>query len=66
MNKPSYVKIALLIVILVEEIRNARSYKKAIGKPFSINMNVETQQLKEIVEDYVRKVSDIPKITERK
>ena len=27
-------KIALLIVILAEEIRNARNYKKAIGKKF--------------------------------
>lgn len=47
MNKPSYVKIALLIVILAEEIRNARKPR------FSINMNVETQQLKEVVEDYL-------------
>ncbi|NJH82150.1 hypothetical protein BUZ57_08190 [Staphylococcus hyicus] len=30
-----YAKIALLIVILAEEIRNARNYKKAIGKPFT-------------------------------
>ncbi|MGX0647434.1 hypothetical protein ACUXGS_001827 [Staphylococcus hominis] len=30
-------KIALLIVILAEEIGSARNYKKAIGKPFSIN-----------------------------
>ena len=29
-----YAKIALLIVILAEEIRNARDFKKAIGKKF--------------------------------
>ncbi|ALH46747.1 hypothetical protein HMPREF9984_00321 [Staphylococcus epidermidis NIHLM037] len=37
MNKLQLIKIALLIVILVEEIRSARNYKKAIGKPFSIH-----------------------------
>ncbi|MDO5375727.1 MAG: hypothetical protein Q4F01_06000 [Staphylococcus rostri] len=34
MNKLNYAKIALLIIILAEEIRNARSYQKAIGKRF--------------------------------
>ena len=33
-NKIRSLKIALLIVILAEEIRNARNYKKAIGKKF--------------------------------
>ncbi|MGV3155486.1 hypothetical protein [Staphylococcus simulans] len=32
MSKLKAIKIALLIVILAEEIRNARDYKKAIGK----------------------------------
>ncbi|MBW4837627.1 MAG: hypothetical protein KZY51_00765 [Staphylococcaceae bacterium] len=32
MNKLQLIKIALLIVILAEEIRSARNYKKAIGK----------------------------------
>ncbi|WP_199191013.1 hypothetical protein [Staphylococcus simulans] len=34
MSKLKSIKIALLIVILAEEIRNARDYKKAIGKKF--------------------------------
>jgi len=34
MNKLQLIKIALLIVILAEEIRSARNYKKAIGKKF--------------------------------
>lgn len=37
MSRFHLIKIALLIVILAEEIRNARNYKKAIGKPFSRN-----------------------------
>lgn len=37
MSKLKAIKIALLIVILAEEIRNARNYKKAIGKPFKVN-----------------------------
>lgn len=37
MFKLKAIKIALLIVILAEEIRNARNYKKAIGKPFKVN-----------------------------
>ncbi|CAC5484076.1 hypothetical protein V717_01016 [Staphylococcus aureus W34839] len=35
MNRLRVIKIALLIVILAEEIRNVRNYKKAVGKPFS-------------------------------
>lgn len=37
-------KIALLIVVLAEEIRNARNYKKAIGKPFKVKLDVDTPQ----------------------
>ncbi|WP_145340953.1 hypothetical protein [Staphylococcus condimenti] len=37
MSKLKAIKIALLIVILAEEIRNARNYKKVIGKPFKVN-----------------------------
>lgn len=34
MNKLQLIKIALLTALLVEEVRNARNYKKAIGKEF--------------------------------
>lgn len=39
-----YAKIALLIVVLAEEIRNARNYKKTIGKPFKVKLDVDTPQ----------------------
>ncbi|CAC5483105.1 Uncharacterised protein [Staphylococcus aureus] len=35
MNRLRLIKIALLIIVLAEEIRNVRNYKKAVGKPFS-------------------------------
>ncbi|WP_179299993.1 hypothetical protein [Staphylococcus delphini] len=41
-----YTKIALLIIILAEEIRNA------IKPAYSIEMNVDNEQLKTIVDDY--------------
>ncbi len=44
--KLNYVKIALLIVILAEEIRSA------IKPTYSIEMNVDNEQLKTIVDDY--------------
>lgn len=46
MNKLQVIKIALLIVILAEEIRNA------IKPTYSIEMNVDNEQLKTIVDDY--------------
>ncbi|PTG54703.1 hypothetical protein BU692_10230 [Staphylococcus chromogenes] len=44
MSKLKAIKIALLIVILAEEIRNARNYKKVIGKPFKVKLDVDTPQ----------------------
>ncbi|QMP81564.1 hypothetical protein SAP3_59 [Staphylococcus phage SAP3] len=46
MNKLQVIKIALLIVILAEEIRNA------IKPTYSIEMNVDNERLKTIVNDY--------------
>ncbi|WP_353419263.1 hypothetical protein PYH66_13755 (plasmid) [Staphylococcus delphini] len=41
-----YTKIALLIIILAEEIRNA------IKPAYSIEMNIDNERLKTIVDDY--------------
>lgn len=40
------IKIAILIIILAEEIRNAKKTN------YSIEMNVDNKQLKKIVDDY--------------
>ncbi|UXU59030.1 hypothetical protein [Staphylococcus agnetis] len=47
-------KIALLIVILAEEIRNARNYKKAIGKPFKVKLDVDTSEVVENIQKLKR------------
>ncbi|MBV5190958.1 MULTISPECIES: hypothetical protein [Staphylococcus] len=49
-----YAKIALLIVILAEEIRNARNYKKAIGKPFKVKLDVDTSEVVENIQKLKR------------
>ncbi|SUM47283.1 Uncharacterised protein [Staphylococcus intermedius NCTC 11048] len=38
------IKIALLIVVLAEEIRNARNYKKVIVKLSEIKKGIDTPQ----------------------
>lgn len=47
MSKLKVIKIALLIFILAEEIRNARKPK------YTVNMKVDNQHLKDVVENYI-------------
>ncbi|EHP0489556.1 hypothetical protein [Staphylococcus pseudintermedius] len=47
MNKLQVIKIALLIVILAEEIRNARK-----SKIFKVRLNVDTAEVKNYIENY--------------
>lgn len=42
-----YAKIALLIVILAEEIKSARKPK------YTVNMQVDNQHLKDVIENYI-------------
>ncbi|UXR69001.1 hypothetical protein MUA26_07575 [Staphylococcus sp. IVB6246] len=53
-----YAKIALLIVILAEEIRNARSYKNAIGKPF-VYPKIDNNQSKTLFDIASHDLKDI-------
>lgn len=47
MSKIKAIKIALLIIILAEEIKSARKPK------YTVNMKVDNQHLKDVVENYI-------------
>lgn len=49
MKRLRVIKTALLIVILAEEIRNARK-----SKTFKVRLNVDTAEVKKYIENYKR------------